>query len=232
MVEGKREGVGMMLNLQYGYRYNGYFRANLFSGKGHLTFEKSNAVYDGFFFNDLPLGPGIMTFQTGETEQISPASWENLYAAARQDVKKPDLRHQKSWTDLTKQMQETEEVLVNTLSGYTLFYQKYQEANQKYNTSYVVETYAASSFNNYMQSLDKAHTLFFKCKSSAFETNLTERNLKSLEGWLEELTMILQTIQIGEGGDSTSQAGAYNQNYNTDQINEGILKARMCRQAN
>jgi hypothetical protein len=232
MVEGKREGAGMMLNLQYGYRYSGYFRANLFSGKGHLSFEKSNAVYDGYFSKDLPLGPGIMTLQTGETKQISPATWAELYAAARQDMKKPELTHQKSWTDLTKQMQETEQVLVNMLNDYTLFYQKYQEANQKYNNAYVVETYSASSFNNFIQNRDKAHNLFFKCKNTAFETNLTERDVKSLEGWLEELTMIIKTIQIGEGGEATSQASAYHQNYNIDQINEGILKAKMYRQAN
>lgn len=51
LVEGKFEGVGKLVSLQNDYRYEGFFRGGTVSGKARVTYVRSKAVYEGYFFS-------------------------------------------------------------------------------------------------------------------------------------------------------------------------------------
>jgi hypothetical protein len=230
MVEGKFEGVGKMVNLQRGYRYEGFFRGGWVSGKGQMTFVKSKAVYEGYFFQGNPLGPGTMTYQTGETRQIKPDSWKDLWAAASQGMAKTGHTQRKSWTEFNLQMQETEIVLLELAGHYKQFYQKHQEASQQFSSAYVIETYASSSFQTYLQSLDRVEALFEACQQAFFDTNMTPNQVACAEGWLEILTPVLTTIVAKESNGLRSQSTVLLQHNGTEWLEESTLKASRMRQ--
>lgn len=230
LIEGKFEGEGKLINLQNDYRYEGFFRGGTVSGKAQVTFVKSKAVYEGYFFQGKPLGPGTMTYPTGETRQIKPASWAELREAAGQEKPRADYAQRKSWDELTQQMQDTEVILLELAGLFKQFYQKYQEANQKYSNAYVIETYATNSFQAYIQTLDKAAPLFEACQQAFFDTNMNPTQVACATGWLEILTPVMATITAKESNGLRSMSTVVLQHNSTEWLQESVLKAIIGRQ--
>lgn len=254
MVNGKREGEGKLVNWKKNYRYKGEFKADKFNGKAEITFEKSKAVYEGSFVNDAPVGSGTMTLPSGEIKNFTPKSWDDLYAAAGQVVQthretiaqqapKRDWGIDKEessssssassvdWEDMKSRMQKTEVALSNTVSAYNSFRQTYYEAKQKYSSSETSESYSASSFNNYLQHLNKASTLFTEYKNNLPDAEINERQVKAIQGWTEEIITLLRTFKEVERGGAITQSAAYWQNLNSDKLNEAVSRAGAQRRA-
>ncbi|MBL7809376.1 MAG: PDZ domain-containing protein [Saprospiraceae bacterium] len=225
MVEGKFEGVGKLVSLQNDYRYEGFFRGGTVSGKARVTYVKIKTFYEGYFFQGNPLGPGTMTYPTGETRQINPKSWVDLRKATGQE-KKSDHAQRKSWTEFNHQMQETEAVLLELAEKYKQFHQKHQEATQKFSSAYVIETYTSGSFQQYIQTLDKADTLFDACHQAFFDTNFTTQQVAGAESWLEILTPVMAAITAKESNGLRSMSTVVLQHNGTEWLQESVLKAR------
>ncbi len=127
-------------------------------------------------------------------------------------------------------MQETEAVLLELAERYKQFHQKYQEATQKFSSAFVIETYTAGSFQQYIQTLDKADTLFDACNQAFFDTNFTTQQVTGAESWLELLTPVMAAITAKESNGLRSPLTVFLQDNITEWVQDSVLKAKERRQ--